>query len=79
MNERLTTNDDRERAVLAFWRKGHLSNGTIVNYLLWVRRFIIYCNKRKLLETEHLTATGVRRFALAYIGPRRTGRESAKP
>ena len=54
MNERLTTNDDRERAVLAFWRKGHLSNGTIVNYLLWVRRFRIYCNKRKLLETEHL-------------------------
>jgi site-specific recombinase XerD len=78
MNERLTTNDDRERAVLAFWRKGHLSNGTIVNYLLWVRRFRIYCNKRKLLETEHLTSAGVRRFALAYIGPRRSGRESVR-
>jgi integrase/recombinase XerD len=78
MNERLTTNDDCEPAVLAFWRKGHLSSGTIANYLRWVRRFRIYCNKRKLLETEHLTAAGVRRFASAYTGPRLSGWKSVR-
>jgi integrase/recombinase XerD len=78
MNERLTTKDDREREVFAFWRKGHLSSGTIVIYLQWVRRFKIYCNKRKLLETEHLTAAGVRRFTRAYRGPRLSGRQCAR-
>ena len=66
--------DERERAVVRLWRKGHLSLGTIVIYLQWVRRFRKYCDKRKLLETEQLTATGVRRFTRAYAGPRLKGR-----
>jgi integrase/recombinase XerD len=78
MNARLTVTDDRERAVLALWRRGHLSSGTIVVYLQWVRRFRTYCHKRKLVETEHLTAAGVRRFTRAYAGPRLRGQQSAQ-
>lgn len=66
--------DERERAVVHFWRRGHLSLGTIVIYLQWVRRFRNYCNKRKLIESEQLTAEGVRRFTRAYRGPRLKGR-----
>ena len=66
--------DERERAAVRFWRKGHLSLGTLVIYLQWVRRFRNYCDKRKLLETEQLTAAGVRRFTRAYAGPRLRGR-----
>jgi hypothetical protein len=70
--------DCRERAVVELWRKGHLSLGTIVIYLQWVRRFRTYCDKRKLPETEQLTAVGARRFAKAYAGPRLKGRQSSK-
>src|SRR5580698_5862947 len=70
--------DSRERAVVELWRKGHLSPGTIVIYLQWVRRFRTYCDKRKLLATEHLTAAGVRRFTRAYAGPRLRGRLSSQ-
>ena len=34
--------DSRERAVVELWRKGHLSPGTIVIYVQWVRRFRTY-------------------------------------
>jgi integrase/recombinase XerD len=78
MNERLTGTNDRERAVLALWRRGHLSIGTMVIYLQWVRRFITYCDKRKLVETEQLTAAGVRRFTREYAGPRLRGQRSAQ-
>ena len=70
--------DKNERAVVAFWRKGHLSCGTIVIYLQWVRRFKDYCNKRKLVEIEQLTAVGVQRFMRAYDGPRLKGQKCAK-
>jgi len=70
--------DCRERAVVELWRKGHLSLGTIVIYLQWVRRFRTYCDKRKLQETEQLTAVGARRFAKAYVGPRLKGRQSPR-
>lgn len=70
--------DKNERAVVAFWRKGHLSCGTIVIYLQWVRRFKDYCNKRKLVEIEQLTAVGVQRFTRAYDGPRLKGQKCAK-
>lgn len=65
--------DERERAVVGLWRRGHLSLGTIIIYLQWVRRFRKFCDKRKLLETAQLTATGVRRFTRAYVGPRLKG------
>jgi integrase/recombinase XerD len=70
--------DKNERAVVAFWRKGHLSSGTIVIYLQWVRRFKAYCNKRKLVEIEQLTAIGIQRFTRAYDGPRLKGQKCAK-
>ena len=59
--------DGRERAVVELWRKGHLSPGTIVIYLQWVRRFKTYCNKRKLVATDHLTAVDVRVDRLAQV------------
>lgn len=70
--------DSRERAVVEMWRKGHLTPGTIVIYLQWVRRFRFYCAKRRLLEPEQLTAVGVCRFTHAYAGPRLRGRQSSK-
>jgi hypothetical protein len=70
--------DSRERAIVGLWRKGHLSAGTIVIYLQWVRRFRTYCEKGGLRETEHLTAVGIQRFIRAYAGPRLRGRVSAK-
>jgi integrase/recombinase XerD len=69
--------DDQERAVVELWRKGRLSPGTITIYLQWVRRFKRYCSKRSLLESEHLTVVGVRRFARIYTGPRLRGRRSS--
>ena len=74
MSDPVRVIDERERAAVRFWRKGHLSLGTLVIYLQWVRRFRNYCDKRKLLETEQLTAAGVRRFTRAYAGPRLRGR-----
>jgi integrase/recombinase XerD len=78
MSGRVKVIDDRERDVVSLWRKGHLSSGTIVNYLHWVRRFRKYCEKRKLVETEHLTASGVKRFIRAYDGPKLKGRRSSQ-
>lgn len=77
MNKRATVPDDRERAVLAWWRKSKLKPGTMLVYLQWVRRFRMYCNQRRLPEVEHLTAVGVRRFIDAYTGPRLKGRQSS--
>jgi site-specific recombinase XerD len=78
MSDHVRVIDHRERAVVELWRKGRLTPGTIVIYLQWVRRFHAYCDKRKLKETEQLTAIGVRRFAHAYSGPRLRGRRSSK-
>ncbi len=78
MDELVKTNDDRERAVVELWRKGHLCLGTIVVYLHWMRRFRKYCDKRKLPEIEQLTAAGVQRFTRAYVGPRLRGRLSSR-
>jgi integrase/recombinase XerD len=78
MNEPVSAIDGRECAVVGLWRKGHLSPGTIVIYLQWVRRFRAYCERRKIVEIEHLTAAGVRRFSRSYIGPRLKRRGSAQ-
>ena len=78
MNEQLAVTDEGERAVVEFWRKGHLSAGTIVIYLQWVRRFTSYCRKHKHIENEQLTATGVLRFVRSYSGPRLKGPRSAQ-
>lgn len=78
MKALVSVSDRRECAVVDLWRKGRLAPGTIVVYLQWVRRFHLYCAKRRLVETEQLTAVGVRRFTLAYAGPRLRGRPSSK-
>lgn len=78
MNGQVKPIDSLERAVVDFWRKGHLSSGTIVIYLQWVRRFQAYCKRRRIVESEHLTAAGVRSFSHFYRGPRLKRRVSAK-
>ena len=78
MNERVQVIDPCEREIVAVWRKGHLSRGTITNYLYWVRRFRKRCEKRNLIESEQLTMAGVERFLRAYVGPRLNGRRSAQ-
>jgi len=77
MNERVRVIDDRERAVVGLWRRGHLSLGTMVIYLQWVRRFRAYCEDREVAEMEQLTAAGVRRFTRVYAGARLKGQRSA--
>jgi integrase/recombinase XerD len=78
VNEQVQINDAREGEIFDVWRKGHLSRGTIINYLYWVRRFRKYCEQRRLLETEQLTGVGLERFLHAYAGPRLLGRTSAR-
>lgn len=70
--------DERERAVVAFWRKGHLSWSTIQVYLAWVRKFRTYCKQRKLAEADQLSLAGAVRFTRAYAGPRLNGKSSAQ-
>jgi hypothetical protein len=71
--------DERERAVVQFWRKGHLSWNTIQVYLSWVRRFRAYCLRRDLIEADELSLVGVRRFTSTYAGPRLKGKALARP
>lgn len=78
MNERVRAIDLCESAVVDLWRRSHLCRGTIINYLYWVRRFRKHCEKRRLVETEQLTVSGVERFLRAYVGPRLKRRTSAQ-
>jgi site-specific recombinase XerD len=70
--------DEREQAIIQFWRKGHLSWGTIQIYLGWVRRFRTYLEQYRLAETEQLSLAGVLRFTRTYAGPRLKGKQSAR-
>lgn len=70
--------DERECAVIQFWRKGHLSWGTVRVYLGWVRRFRAYCEQHKLAEANQLSLAGVLRFTSAYTGPRLKEKNSAR-
>ena len=58
---------------MQFWRESHRTEGTIIQYLSWVRRFLLYCRTFGLSETEQLTRDGVDRFACQYRGPRMLG------
>jgi integrase/recombinase XerD len=66
--------DERERAVVQFWRRGHLSWSTIQVYVGWVRRFRAYCLRRELIEADELSLVGVCRFTHTYAGPRLKGK-----
>src|SRR5438067_986034 len=70
--------DDCDRAVVELWRQGHLSWSTIRVYLHWVRRFRIYCDRRKLNELDQLCLAGALSFARHYAGPRLSGTRSAR-
>jgi integrase/recombinase XerD len=70
--------DDRERAVVELWRRGHLSWSTIQVYLNWIRRFKAHCDQRKLIEADQLSSAGALRFTRNYVGPRLNGRRSAR-
>ena len=70
--------DERERAVVEFWRRGHLSWNTIQVYLGWIRRFRTYCQRSELVEADQLSLAGVLRFARAYVGPRAKEKRSGR-
>lgn len=62
-----------------------MSEGAILAYLQWVRRFRKYCQRQHLVETAELTLDGARRFSHVYVGSRKKDlvadrtRESAWP
>ena len=64
------TGDHAERAVVQLWRESHRSEGTIRQYLSWVRRFRAYCRALGLSKSEQLTRRGADEFARRYRGPR---------
>jgi integrase/recombinase XerD len=70
--------DDRERAVVDYWRRGGLSAMTVQLYLGWIRRFRKYCQQRKLDEVEQSCSSGMNRFLGAYPWPRAKGHPSAR-
>src|SRR6267378_2725460 len=78
MDRQVRLIDERERAVVGLWRRGHLCSGTILTYLDWVRRFRAYCEKRGVVQTEQLTLAGAMQFLRAYVGTRLKGRRSAR-
>ena len=71
MLRNLLCRDGREREVVRSWRSSLLSQGTLVIYLQWVRRFRSYCKERGLDEASQLTLEGALRFAQDYAGPRK--------
>jgi integrase/recombinase XerD len=75
---RTRTRDNRERAVVDYWRRGGLSAITAQLYLGWIRRFRKYCQQRKLDEIEQSCLFGVKRFLDAYTWPRAKGHPSVR-
>jgi hypothetical protein len=74
---RARIHDDRERAVIDYWRRGGLSASTVQLYLSWIRKFRNYCQHHKLDEIEQSSLSGVERFADSYPWPRAKGHPSA--
>lgn len=70
--------DNRERAVVELWRRGHLSWSTIQVYLHWIRRFKTYCDQCELNEADQLSLSGALCFGRNYAGPRLHGRRCAR-
>jgi integrase/recombinase XerD len=65
--------DKREIQVVRLWQSGHISSGSILLYLQWVRRYYVYCQQHQLDEAAELTLDGARRFTQGYVGPRTKG------
>lgn len=70
MRPRVQCRGDLEHNLVRLWRNSHLSEGTIVVYLQWIRVFRAHCKGRGLDEISELTHAGATRFADAYVGPR---------
>src|SRR4051794_23024867 len=70
--------DDRERAVVDLWRRGHLAWSTIQVYLRWVRRFKTYCDKRVVDRSRSVVVGRSATVRQNYAGPRLDGRRSAR-
>ena len=73
---RTRSRDDRERAVVDYWRRGGLAALTIQLYLGWIRKFRKYCQQCKLDEIEQSCSSGLTRFIRTYAWPRTKGRPS---
>jgi site-specific recombinase XerD len=73
MNVQIKCISRRERDVVRLWRKSGLTQGSIVTYLQWVRRFQTYCDLHGLEEISELTLAGAIKFGSLYIGPRARG------
>ena len=73
MNVRIKCISRLERDVVRLWRKSGLTQGSIITYLQWVRRFQTYCDLHGLDELSELTLAGAIKFGSLYIGPRAKG------
>lgn len=62
--------DAEEQQAVQFWSETHHTEGTVRQYLYWVRRFREYCRQRELSPHEELTRRGSDRFAREYRGVR---------
>jgi len=62
--------DAREKAVIATWRAGGLSIGTIAGYLTWIRRWRSHWLARGIDELRYLTLKGVVEFSSTIISRR---------
>jgi hypothetical protein len=69
VSQRFGQLDKREKQVVRLWQSGHISPGSILLYLQWVRRYYAYCQLHHLDEAAELTLDGARRFTQAYVGP----------
>lgn len=62
--------DEREQTVIATWRAGGLTRGTIATYIGWVRRWRLYWCERGSDDVVYLTLAGVQAFTATIIGAR---------
>ncbi len=68
----------RRAQVVRIWRENHcLRSSSIRQYLLWVRRFKLYCRTQALEECSQLTLGDVGTFATWYANNRGIDRTSA--
>jgi site-specific recombinase XerD len=59
--------DHRFTTVVKVWKENRCLKPSSINvYRLWVQRFTVYCNKKKLDETAQLTLAGVFKFSQWY-------------
>ena len=70
MHRRRIAPVEDESEVVRFWRDSHRTEGTILQYLHWVRRFGSYCRRLGVEESTRLTLNGVEEFARQYRGQR---------